>query len=165
MQAVEALKVVTIVSLNGHSQTQLPCTLALNVIKRLTTHCRPALHLVQNILLSTLTSFTTGTKTDEQCAGCIAFHIIICSVSHWREEQLAARVLPHIAVIMRCNGTHALFSDAIVHEQLTAIVSHTHLKLWLVGKIGSPAVVVYRNELNLSLVHNTANLSRLDRSS
>ena len=38
VQAVEALKIMTIVSLNGHSQTQLPCTLTLNVVERLATH-------------------------------------------------------------------------------------------------------------------------------
>ena len=164
-QAVKRLHIVRKESRSRDSKAELPCTFALNIGKRSTSHRCPTVHSVEHLHSSALAVGTSGTKTNEQCTRCIALYIIIGAVGYRREEQLAARVFPHIAVVVRSNGTHTLFCNTIVYKQLVAVVCCTHLHLRLIRKLGSPTMAVNRDEVYLSLVQQTTNLNRPNRGS
>lgn len=100
-------------------------------------------------------------RADEYCSCGVALHVIVSAVCHRREEQLAARVFPYIAVVVRSHGTHRLLRHSVVDEQLCAVVCHSHFHLRAIGERLCPAMVVHGYETYSGFVHNTTNLSRL----
>ena len=158
LKAVERRERVAVISLNGHSKTELPCALAGDVAERCAAHRRPAVDLVEHALRSTLATFALCTETDEQRACCVALEVVVGAVGYGREEEFAARIFPNVAVVVRSHCTHALLSYAVVDEQLLAVVRHAHLHRGAVRESLSPAVVVYCHEADVRLVEHAADI-------
>lgn len=165
IQSLERLQVVGKESCRRNCKTKLPCTLALDICKWSTSHRSPTVYGIEYVLSGTFAVVASLTKTYEQCASRVAFYIIIRTIGNWRKEKLAARVFPHITIVVRSYGTHTLLCNTIVNKQLLAVVCNANLHLWLIRILGSPAMAVHCNELNLSLVQQTTNLSRFYRGS
>ena len=123
-----------------------------------------AVDLVEHALWSTLATFALCAETDEQRACCVALEVVVGAVGYGREEELAARIFPNVAVVVRSHCAHALLSDAVVDEQLLAVVRHAHLHRGAVRESLSPAVVVYCHEADVRLVEHAAYICCTDRS-
>ena len=90
----------------------------------------PSVNLRHHFLVGSGAVFATCALSQEQGARAVALDVVVDAIGWLRaDEQLAAGIFPHTAVVVTCHRTYRLLGHTIVHKDVFAIVSQSHLNL------------------------------------